>query len=122
MKNVPRIPESELEIMLAVWDETGNITTDTLMRKLNKSWKKTTLLNLLTRLCGRGFLACEKQGKINVYTALIRKEDYLQEESAGFLQKLHHNSLVSLVASLYDGKAISKEDLKELESYIKEAK
>lgn len=122
MNELLRIPESEREVMLAVWEEEKSVTSDILMKKLKKPWKRTTLLNLLTRLCERGFLSCEKQGKINVYTAQVRREDYLQEESANFLQKLHHNSLTSLVTSLYDGNAISKEDLEELEKFIREAK
>ena len=122
MKELPHIPDSEREIMLAIWEEGQGVTSDILMKKLNKSWKRTTLLNLLTRLCERGFLSCEKQGKINIYTSLVKQEDYLREESVNFLQKLHHNSLASLVASLYDGNAISKEDLQELEKFVKEAK
>lgn len=122
MGELPHMPESEREIMLAIWTEKTAVTSDLLMRRLQKPWKKTTLLNLLTRLCERGFLRCEKQGKVNVYTALIPQEDYQREESASFLQKVHHNSLVSLIASLYDGQAISKDDLQELEQFIQEAK
>lgn len=44
-----------------------------------------------------------------------------RKESKSFLQKAHDNSLTSLVASLYDGKNISKEDLDELKKFIEEA-
>ncbi len=116
-----KIPESELEIMMAVWEHGGEVTSDQLSKMLNKTWKKTTLLNLLSRLCDRGFLHCEKRGKLNFYTPLVEEGDYVRRESASFLKKVHHNSLTSLVASLYDGRAITKDDLTELEKYIKEA-
>jgi predicted transcriptional regulator len=51
----------------------------------------------------------------------VPREDYVQEASGTFLQKLHHNSLTSLVASLYDGQKVSKADLDELKRFIEEA-
>jgi len=52
---------------------------------------------------------------------LVPREDYVQEASGTLLQKLHHNSLTSLVASLYDGQKVSKADLEELKRFIEEA-
>lgn len=39
-------------------------------------------------------------------------------ESRSFLQRVHKNSLKSLVASLYDGKGIDNNDLQELRQYV----
>lgn len=117
-----KIPEAELEIMMIIWDADKSINADYIMERLHKSWVKTTLLNFLTRLVKRGFLSCEKSGRINIYTPLIKKEDYLKEESKSFLSRLHSGSVTSLVASLYDGGGITKEDLTELERFIREAK
>ena len=117
-----KLPESEFEIMAAIWAEGESVTSDLLMERLRKDWKKTTLLSLLTRLCERGFLRCDKDGKHNVYTALVREEDYIKMESAGFLRRVHRGSVARLVASLYDGEAITRADLEELEAFIREAK
>ena len=121
MKATKKLPEAELEIMLVVWDAQGPVTSDYIMERLEKDWTKPTLLNLLTRLCGRGFLHCDKEGRHNVYSVLIPREDYVQEASSTLLRKLHHNSLTSLVASLYDGQKVSKADLEELKRFIEEA-
>ena len=121
MADIKRLPDSELEIMMIIWDADEKVTSDYIMENLNKTWRKTTVLNFLTRLCDRGFLKCHKEGRFNVYKSLVNKEDYLQKESKSFLQKVHNNSLTSLVASLYDGEHISKEDLKELKKFIEEA-
>lgn len=91
------------------------------MERLDKNWTRPTLLKLLTRLCDRGFLRCDKEGRHNVYSVLVPREDYVQDASSNFLQKLHHNSLTSLVASLYDGQKVSKADLEELKRFIEEA-
>lgn len=122
MSEIQKLPDSEFEIMMAVWDEDGPVTSEMLLERLHKSWKKPTLLNFLSRLCDRGFLSCEKRGKINVYTPLVKREDYVRRESASFLQKVHLGSLTALVASLYDGRAITDSDLEELEDFIRGAR
>lgn len=117
-----KLPESELEIMMIIWDANESVTSDYIMERLDKSWVKPTVLNFLSRLCERGFLTCEKEGRHNLYAPCVEKDAYLQSESRSFLERLHHNSLKSLLASLYDGKKVSKEDLDELRAFIEEAK
>ena len=121
MEKVKKLPEAELEVMLTVCQLASPVTADAVMEKISRAWGKTTLLNLMTRLCQRGFLACRKEGRVNLYTPLVEREEYLRRESDSFLHKLHAGSLTGLVASLYDGKSITKEDLAELRRYIDEA-
>lgn len=118
-----KLPEAELEIMMIIWEAEKSVNSEYIMEKLKgvKDWKRTTLLKLLTRLCERGYLDCRKDGKINIYTPLVREKDYLDNVSKSFFERLHKNSLTSLIASLYDSKSVSKEDLEELEKFIKEA-
>ena len=116
----PRLPDAELEVMKALWAlgdypaHTGDIA-----QKLDKSWKAPTLLKLLSRLEERGFVKREKEGRNNLYTPLVRREDYLSAESRAFLQRLHGGSLPSLVAALMDSRAISRRDLEELEEILR---
>ena len=117
-----KLPESELEIMLMIWEAGAPVTSDYIMDRLDKAWVKPTVLNFLSRLCERGFLKCEKEGRHNVYTPCVEKDVYLTSESRSFLEKLHQNSLKSLLVSLYDGKKVSKEELDELRAFIEEAR
>ena len=122
MKDNQRLPDAELEIMMAIWDANETVTSEYLMEVLNKDWVKPTLLNLLNRLVHRGFVKCEKVGKINYYTAIEKKEKYLQRESKNFLKQMHQNSISSLLVSLYGGKKLSKKEVEELDRFIEEAK
>lgn len=121
MSDMKKLPDSELEIMMIIWDAKEKVTSDYIMDRINKDWLKTTVLNFLTRLCDRGFLKCHKEGRFNIYESQVDKEDYLQRESKSFLKKMHHNSITSLIATLYDGNSISKDDLEELKKFIEEA-
>lgn len=123
MTEITKIPDGELEIMIIVWESKGGVTSEDIMKKLHgkKTWGRTTVLKFLSRLTDRGFLKFEKQNKYNVYYPLIAEEDYLEAESKSFLEKLCRNSVKNLVATLYNSKAITKEDLEELKQYIEEA-
>lgn len=116
-----KIPDSELEIMMIIWGTDESVSSDYIMERIDKTWTKTTVLNLLTRLCNRGFLECRKNGRFNIYTSLVDKADYLENESKNFLEKMYANSLIGLVSSLYNGKTVSKDDLADLKKFIEEA-
>jgi len=117
-----RLPDAELEIMKIVWKNGEECTSAVICQELEgkKNWAVTTVLNFLARLVDRGFLSVRKAGKTNIYKPLIEEDVYLESESKSFLERLHGNSFRSLVASLYGGEAISREDLAELRSYIDE--
>ncbi len=115
-----RLPDSELEIMMIVWDLNKPVTRFEIEERMEKgrSLSPTTILSFLSRLQEKGFLEVRKSGKNNVYLALVEKEDYMQVESRNILKRLYQNSAKNFLAALYDGDSISGEDLKELEDYI----
>ena len=121
-KNIKRLPDSELEIMMFIWEAKEPVSSAYLMEKLEgeRNWATTTVLNFLARLVERGFLTVEKQGRINIYTPLILEKNYIETESRSFLERLHKSSLKSFVAALYDGNTISSKDAEELKNYIDE--
>jgi predicted transcriptional regulator len=122
METIKRLPDSELEIMMIIWEADQPVTSAYIMEKLagEKNWANTTILNFLARLVDRGFLEISKQRRFNYYKPVIDENEYLKKESKSFLERMHKNSLTSLVAALYDGDAISKEDLEELRKYVDE--
>ncbi len=119
-KNIKRLPDSELEIMLIIWEAKEPVSSAYLMEKLQgeKDWANTTVLNFLARLAERGFLKVEKQGRINIYSPIIAEKDYIEIESRSFLERMHKSSLKSFVAALYDGRTLSSQDAEELKRCI----
>jgi BlaI family penicillinase repressor len=119
---IKRLPDSELEIMKIVWEYGGSATSADVLERLKdkRDWKVTSVLTFLSRLSDKGFLKVERQKKINVYTALVGEQEYLENESRTFLERLCGNSLKTFVASLYDSKSITTDDLQELRAFINE--
>lgn len=117
-----KLPDSELEIMLIVWEYDRPVTRFEIESKLDEDRKlsPTTILSFLSRLQEKGFLDVRKEGKNNIYSAIIAKESYMQTESKNLLKKLYKNSVKNFLAALYDGNNLSEKDLQELEEYIEE--
>ena len=117
-----RLPESELEIMMIIWDYNKPVTRFEIEERMEKGKKlsPTTILSFLSRLQEKGFVEVRKSGKNNVYLALVEREDYRKVESRNVLKRLYQNSARNFLAALYDGESLSGEDLRELEEYISE--
>ena len=121
-KTYQRLPESELDIMLVLWNHTPPMNRMEIEKVINtkKSLAPTTILSLLARLEAKNFVEVTKQGKMNLYTPLVSQSDYQAHESQSVLEKLYGNSLKKFVTSIYQGKKISSEEIHELSDFIKE--
>ena len=115
---IKRLPDGELEIMQAVWACKTPAARADIEGALGKELAPTTVLTLLTRLCDKGFLRAEKEGKHNVYTPLIARRTYLAMESRGTLDRLYGGSLGAFAAALCDS-GVTEEDLRELEELLR---
>ncbi|MCE5196156.1 MAG: BlaI/MecI/CopY family transcriptional regulator [Negativicutes bacterium] len=116
-----KLSESELEIMLAIWSAPEAVKSSFVAERMKeKGWAKTTVLNFLARLVEKGFLACDCQGKSNLYTPLVKEEEYLKLENKRFLGMFYQNSVKNLVAGLYQNQEISSQDLEELKKFLAE--
>lgn len=120
MSERKRLPDAELEVMQIVWRAGQPVTSGYVQEHAEQSWKSTSVLTFLSRLCEKGFLEREKSGKQNLYTPLVAEEEYLRQESASFLQRVHKGSFKNLVASLVDAGALKPDDIAELRSFLDE--
>ena len=118
---IKRIPETELEVMQAVWSNPTPVTTTQIKQTLEKErpWSQGALQSLLSRLTDRGFLKGSMQGRNKVFEPLVSEEEYLAVESESFLKKLRRKSTITeLVTALYDTNAISDKDIEELDAFL----
>ena len=74
MKNtIRRLPDAEQEVMQAIWACQPPVARADIERILFEThpMAMTTLLTLLTRLCEKGFITIEKNGRRSYYTPSI---------------------------------------------------
>ena len=120
---IKRLPDSELEIMMILWGANGPVTSAYVCEQLKdkREWKVTSVLTFLARLAEKEFVLSTRQGKANIYTAVVSEQEYLESESKSFLEKLYGNSLTTFVSALYKSNTINDDDLAELQQFIDKA-
>ena len=121
-KKIQKLPDSELDVMIALWNGHQEMTRSEIEEFMNKKKKlaATTILTLLSRLEKKDFASIKKSGKAYLYSALVSQEEYQQQEGKHVLEKLYDNSVKNFVATLYQGKQIGQSDIDELESFLQE--
>lgn len=121
MKKNRKLPESELKIMMTIWDNTPPVARNVLSKQLaDQSWSDQTILTMLSRLVKKGYLSCEKQGNKNLYTPLITRDEYMLTESMSFGEKVQNVSITSLMTAFVKSRGITKDEIDELEKMIQE--
>lgn len=120
MRENRRLPDSELDIMLEVWRGSGPVTAPAILEGLERPLTASALHSYLKRLEEKGFLACEKVGKVNRYTPLVSKTVYQEQEGKTILDQLYGSSLRRFAAALYDGGGLGRADVAELRAYLDE--
>ena len=111
---------SELEIMTVLWESESPMSVSELLERfaLSKGWKVTTVSTFVTRLKDKGFLTVGKGRGAKVYFPSISKEQYDLSLAKNVIDTSFNGSAVSMVVSLWDGKAISREELEQLRGWI----
>ncbi len=125
-KKIVHLPNSELELMMILWEAGEPVSRAYIDEKLKgrQNWGVTTVLNLLARLADKGFVHSEQQGKgkSNFYSAIISEEEYLEFESQSVLGRLCARSMTRLVTNLYKNKKLDQKELDDLQAFLDEAK
>lgn len=116
-----RLPDSEFEIMMAIWALTPPVTSRMLMNELGeaKGWKTPTLISFLTRLEERGFLMSYKNGKERSYIPIAECDLYISNLTERFVDKVHGGSFVSLLDCLFAEKSFTEADIDALLTWLK---
>lgn len=121
MNHKTRLPESELEIMLVLWNHTQPIRTSQVMAEIQRDWSQSTVKALLTRIVEKGFAEVTREGRFTLYRALVSEEDYRRQETRGLLNRYYKNSVKNMVAALVSEQQLTGQELAEIEKIIKNA-
>ena len=118
MKPVEEIilPESELEIMIAVWNAEEALHRPVYSREINnyssdyvKGIQTTTMITFLWRLVYKKFVSGKKEGQVTYYTSHVKRDDYLPRALQTFIAGVFSGDRVELAKLLVAG--MSKDEL-----------
>ena len=119
-----RLPDTEYDVMAAIWNGEIPATTGYLMKKLGnlRNWKAPTLISFLVRLEERGFIYSIKKGKERLYFPLAKRDTYIRAVTADFMQKYHDGSFLKLLDVLFPEGISSEADVDALLAWLRSRK
>jgi predicted transcriptional regulator len=121
MKVSASISEAESVVMEVLW-QTSPIATEDLIAALKgpDKWHASTVKTLLTRLLKKGAIRAQQDGRRYLYSPVMKREQWLTDESTGLLDRLFGGRVAPLVAHFSQRRKLSKKDVAELRRLIEE--
>ena len=109
MSDLPQISEAEFEVMKVVW-KSAPINTNEITGQLLKttSWSAKTIQTLIKRLVTKGALTYKKQGRVFVYTPLVKEDEYINQESNTFLKRFYDGDISAMLSAYLENNQLSE--------------
>jgi BlaI family transcriptional regulator, penicillinase repressor len=120
MKKIPRISETEWEVMKVVWDQ-APCSASQIISALNQSgtaWHPRTVKAFLNRLVKKKALGFKLDGRAYLYHPLVRQSECAEAASASFLERVFGGSLKPMVAHFVARKRLSPEEIREMKKLL----
>jgi len=123
MKSMPKITDTEWEIMRIVWAR-HPLTASEVLEQLvavDPSWHPKTARTLLARLVQKKALGYEARGRAYVYSPQVTEAEALRTASASFLERFFGGSLQPMLAHFVGQQRLSKAEVAELTKLLNAA-
>ena len=116
-----KISPAEWEVLNVFWNKspaTASEVCDALAGE--QDWHPKTVGTFLTRLVSKGLLVVRREGKVNVYTPLLSREECVRDESATFLQRVFRGALAPMMMHFVENAELSAEEIADLQRALKQ--
>jgi BlaI family transcriptional regulator, penicillinase repressor len=113
------ISAAESVIMEALWQQHPLAAEDIVaLVAREQQWTEATVRTLINRLLKKKAIAATKDGRRYLYRPVMKRADWVQEESQSLLDRLFDGKLAPLVTHFSQRKKLSREDIRELKRLI----
>ena len=115
------ISDAEAQVMEVLWKQSP-LGTDDIAAQLEgqQDWQLATIKTLLNRLLTKGAVSAEKDGRRYLYTPVLQRDAWLEEQSVGLVDRLFDGRLAPLVAHFSSHRKLKKADIEALRALLKE--
>jgi predicted transcriptional regulator len=117
-RSLPDLSRFEIQCLRRLWSR-GEATARDILDDLPEPPSYSTVRKILERLEGKGAVArVRMDGKAVVYRSLVTPSSMIRKEISRLLDTLFDGSATPLVAHLADMRAVTIQDLQELEAQL----
>jgi BlaI family penicillinase repressor len=119
MRKMPRISESEWEVMKVLW-ETSPLTANDIVEILSKraSWQRETIRTLINRLVQKKAVRFQKKGRQHHYYPAVAETDCIKAQTRSFLRRFRPGAVEPMLAALVEEQQLSVEQIARLKAIL----
>ncbi|TAL38135.1 MAG: BlaI/MecI/CopY family transcriptional regulator [Phenylobacterium sp.] len=116
-----RISGAESLVMEALWRREP-LTAEEIFAEVGEAqgWAEATLKTLLNRLLNKNAVSAQKDGRRYLYRPLVARDEYVESESQGLLDRLFDGRLAPLVSHFSERQKLTAQDIADLKRLIAE--
>ncbi|TAA24353.1 MULTISPECIES: BlaI/MecI/CopY family transcriptional regulator [Pseudoxanthomonas] len=115
------ISEAEAVVMDVLW-ERSPLGADEVVAALARrnDWAEPTIKTLLNRLLNKGAIQATKEGRRYLYSPVLTRQAWVQQQSEGLLERVFGGRVAPLVAHFSQRGKLSAQDIAELKRLVQE--
>ncbi|BFH59632.1 MULTISPECIES: BlaI/MecI/CopY family transcriptional regulator [Paenibacillus] len=121
MDKMPKISESEWEIMKVVWRE-HPLTAEQIVQHLPQGtdWSDQTVRTFINRLMKKKALGYQKSGRSYLYYPLISEKECVRAESRSFLNRVFNGAAGLMMTNFLEETQLSDQEIERLQQILLE--
>lgn len=109
------ISEAESMVMDVLWRRSPLSAEDVVAALTpHQDWQEATIKTLLNRLLNKGAIEATRDGRRYLYSPVLRREDWVLDESESLLSRLFDGRVAPLVAHFSRHRKLTADDIAEL--------
>ena len=116
-----KISEAESQVLEVFWRAAGPLSADDVVAAMDndREWSAGTTRTFLTRLVKKEALAATPEGRRYLYTPLIRREDYVHEQSRHLIDRLFGGRIAPFLTQFSERQTLTRDEIEELKRLIR---
>ena len=119
VKKIPKISESEWQVMMVLWKKTPSTARDIVNALSEKTlWKPKTIQTLIMRLVAKNAIRYEKIGRLHHYYPRLSQAECVRAETKTFLRRVYDGGLKPMFAAFLEDEKHSPQDHAELKRLV----
>lgn len=121
MESMPKISESEWEIMKVIWRQ-HPITAEIIMGELpaDHEWSDQTVRTFINRLLKKKVIGFTRSGRSYHYYPLLSEKECVTAESKSFIKRVFNGAANLLMTNFLEDADLSPKEIEQLQKILEE--
>ena len=121
MNKPQTITPSEWPIMELLWESPKTLMELVSVLSEQMDWSKSTITTMVRRMDDKGLITFHTEGRTKVFRPAVSREDVTARETDSLIRRAYNGSVGLLVSAMASRNSLSKADIEELYTILKEA-